>query len=329
LLDVSLTILSVNTRAKELLGDGLHRKNIIPFLCPSETEELRLKEFGASIEAALHGLQSPSFEKTVKLKNASGDRVLNVIVTALNINGEIQIKPTNFERISMFILTLQDCTKSVLDQELLKKERDRTQRFLSTIIPKRLLKKRLKGEHNTAKSVPEACILSVDFSNLEVSREWFSLMERIRRDFDNVLKKYWDLTHINSLGNSYMAVGGLSDGICEKYIRDAVTAGLEMMSLLELLNSETLSSIELTIVVTVVGPVSAGVVELGCPIFQVYGIPFNEIELLRQVAVPWRIVIPKSVYDSIYGQGFSIKEGKMIEGAGAKAKTYLVRKDIF
>jgi hypothetical protein len=223
-------------------------------------------------------------------------------------------------------VTLKDQTKFVLAENVLMNEEDKSRKLLSTVLPARIMQRRLLGERDIFQSAPEISVLRVDFSDFISSREWFIAFERVISDFDNVLKKFLDLTRISAVGNIYMVAGGLFEGMSRNCLKDTIAAGIEMMSRLELFNMETHSAIELSIAVTIGGPIFAGVLELGCPNFELYGVPYDQIEALRKRGLPWTIVIPSSVYELVYSEGFRIKEGDMMECRGVKTKTYLVRR---
>jgi hypothetical protein len=308
LLDNSLAVLSVNQQAVETFGQDIRGRNVTRVLNCGGPGTVSLKEFETALEYALHGLRSPCMERTLEIKTAEETLTFQLVLTALNTSGEIQKKPTVTDRIAILILILKDQTKSLLARHILRDEEEKIQRLLSSVLPARILQRRSAGEQNIFHSVSSACFIYIDFLGFQCTADSVLLHERLMAVFDSILGRYFDLTRIKSVANAYMAAGGLFGETVHACVRDTVAAGLEMLSSLDLFNMETHSSVQISVVVTIGGPVFSGVLELSCPTFEVFGIPFHQIEELRKVSVPRAIVIPSSVYDFIYSDGFGIRE---------------------
>jgi PAS domain-containing protein len=324
LFDTTLTVISVNSRAEEMFGEDLLGKTVGGVLNRNGKVLNTLKDFETTLESTLHGMRSPSIEATVEIETLSGISTCLLNVTALSQKGKIQSKATIADRISLFILVVRDQNMLIFSGNVLRNEEEKVRRLLSTVLPERILERRLSGECNIFHSVSSASLLSLNLIGLNYSKESMHDLDRVMGVFDSILLRYSDLTRVKSAAGSYLVGGGLFGEMGHDCVRDTVAAGLEMLSSLDLFNMETHCAIQVSMVVAIGGPIFCGILELNCPMFEVYGIPYHQIEALCKIAVPRAIIIPRSVYEFIYSDGFKIKEGKMVQLTGASFQTYIV-----
>jgi class 3 adenylate cyclase len=152
-------------------------------------------------------------------------------------------------------------TKRLHDQ--LQAEQDKSDQLLLNILPKAIAERMKKGETNIADSHPDVTVLVADlvgFTKLSAhigADQIVQLLNEIFSAFDLLTEKH-GLEKIKTIGDAYMAAGGLSSSQHD-HAQACAELALEMQTEIERLNHEYNLSVRLRIGIST-GPVVAGVI---------------------------------------------------------------------
>ena len=146
--------------------------------------------------------------------------------------------------------------------------------------------------------------------------------------FDKSAKKYKLITKIKLIGDIYMAAAGLFAD--EKkppsaHAEEILRLGLDCLTELEDVNLKLNANLQLRVGINSGGPLLAGVLGTDKPVFDIIGDPINVAARLQTTDIPGKIQIPKSTYDLVSEEDFTIEErGEVFLKGKGKTMAYLV-----
>lgn len=201
---------------------------------------------------------------------------------------------------------IRDITEKKENQRLLIREKERSDELLLNILPK-LVADDLK---QSGKYVPhdhdKVSVLFTDFigfttlSSHITASELVSELNEVFGEFDEIMNKY-QIEKIKTIGDAYMAAGGLS-GRTEDSVKRTVLAALDMQKFIS--NRKTEKdlvgdpSFEMRVGINT-GPVVAGIVGVKKFQYDIWGDTVNVASRMESSGFAGRVNISPSTYDWI------------------------------
>ncbi|MBL8993729.1 MAG: adenylate/guanylate cyclase domain-containing protein, partial [Spirochaetia bacterium] len=213
----------------------------------------------------------------------------------------------------------------------LESERAKSEKLLLNILPTAIAERLKKGEEPIADRFENVAVLFADIcqftkmsSTLEPEKV-VAMLNEIFSSFDHWCGEY-GLEKIKTIGDAYMAVGGLKHGSVH-HVRDTLRFAQKM--LLVLTEHPELKDRGLAIRVGVhVGPVVAGVIGKNKFIYDLWGDTVNTASRMESSGVDGRVHVSEQVMELGKAHFSFSSRGKIeVKGKG-EMRTYLLEKEI-
>lgn len=255
--------------------------------------------------------------------------LLFVTITVLVLEGGLVFRPATRQiRQTMNALkqSLQD-TQQTADRLAI--EQQKSENLLLNILP-RPIAQRLKQEPRAiADGFPEVTVLFADivgFTQLSTQtspEQLVSLLNSIFSAFDKLAEKH-GLEKIKTIGDAYMAVGGLPEPFAD-HAKAVVMFALDLQETIDKFNWETGHNLSIRIGINS-GPVVAGVIGIKKFIYDLWGDTVNTASRMESHGSPGTIQITESTFQLIRDQ-FQIEPIGLINIKGkGQMMTYRVIK---
>jgi len=232
-----------------------------------------------------------------------------------------------------FILhTFREEDREISYSNLIKEERSKSDKMLSSILPASLVPRVQAGETDISFSVQSASIVFIDiveftpWCSTNSANRVMAVLNCIFREFDSLLSKYSTMTKIKCIGDCYMAAGGVFSEINQpsKHAKESLDFSLDCISTLHRINQEMNENLKIRIGVNSGGPIVGGVLGVGKPTFEILGSTINMAQQMEHHGIPMNVHISRTVYELVYSGKYNIKERGEIEIKNGKVITYLV-----
>lgn len=181
----------------------------------------------------------------------------------------------------------------------LRKSRQRVEDLLHSMLPEEIVRRIQAGETIIADAHGEVSIVFADLVGFtELSRRMsprqiVEILNRLFSSFDAEAERH-GIERIKTIGDAYMAVGGLSSARAS-HAEDAANFALALQGCVSRLSADL--DIPLSIRVGLhVGPVVAGVIGTKRPAFDCWGETVNVASRLETTASPGGVLISESAY---------------------------------
>ncbi len=194
-----------------------------------------------------------------------------------------------------------DKIKQRLDREhtLLQEEQAKSERLLLNVLPEHIAKRLKQGETTIADGLADVTVMFADIVNFTklteemAPEEMVALLNKVFSNFDFLLEKY-GLEKIKTIGDAYMAAGGLARGHGD-YVQAMGEMALEMRSLVTEHPALKLHNLSIHMGIAT-GPVVAGVIGAKRFIYDLWGDTVNIASRLTTEGVPGRIQVDRTTY---------------------------------
>ncbi|MFN3360061.1 MAG: adenylate/guanylate cyclase domain-containing protein [Pseudanabaenaceae cyanobacterium] len=268
------------------------------------------------IEAIETMYQRP--EETLRLQTEFGGRIFDCYARSV-------YSPTGqFYGVCWFF---RDITDRVAAEIALRAEKEKSERLLLNILPFKIAAKLKEGATTIADSHPDVSVLFADivgFSQVAYHKspqEVVSLLNRIFSRFDTLVEKY-DLEKIKTIGDEYMAVGGLALRQ-QDHLRGAAFLALEMLEVIREFPDDQQRPLTLRIGLHT-GPVVAGVIGTKKFAYDLWGETVNLASRMQSQGLPGKIQVTEIVYNRLQGEFHLSYRGEMlIKGHGLMSTYWL------
>ncbi len=190
--------------------------------------------------------------------------------------------------------------KKLHDQLLVEKEK--SEHLLLNILPKPVAERMKKGETNIADSYPDITVLVADlvgFTNLSTHvppEQVVELLNEIFSAFDVLVQKF-GLEKIKTIGDAYMAAGGITVRSA-KHAEHCAELALKMQEEIARLNKQYETCVPLRIGLCT-GPVVAGVIGRNRFAYDLWGETVNLACRMESTGAAGRIQIAESTYERL------------------------------
>jgi PAS domain S-box-containing protein len=199
----------------------------------------------------------------------------------------------------MATLAMEACERKQA-QEALRLEREKAERLLLNILPAPIADRLKQDTSSIADSFEEVTVLFADivgFTELSATitpGELVELLNEIFSRFDRLAEKH-DLEKIKTIGDAYMAVGGLP--VPSKDHAEAVAEmALDMQKEIRRLSAETGQTFNIRVGINT-GPVVAGVIGLKKFIYDLWGDTVNTASRMESHGIAGGIQVTHTTYE--------------------------------
>lgn len=204
--------------------------------------------------------------------------------------------------------------------ERLEIEKDKSERVLYNIVPRRIADRMRQGEENIAEYIPSATVLFTDMLHFTYMAQQLSA-DKVVRMLNSVflcfdrLADAFGLEKIKTVGDSYMVAGGI-DGKGGDHADRCVAFGRAAIREVTKLKEEHEVEIRLRVGVAS-GPVIAGIIGRVRPMFDIWGSTVNLASRMESHGVPDHVQISQSTYELLSdASGFEEREAIEVKGIG-------------
>ena len=220
---------------------------------------------------------------------------------------------------------LRDQEQAYLEQ--LRIEREKSERLLLNVLPKSIADRLKQGETSIADSFPDVTVLFADlgdFTRLATelpAPELVHLLDEIFSKFDWLAELHL-LEKIKTIGDAYMAVGGLPMPRPD-HVEAVAEMALDMQKVVPKLNAGDGKSFELRIGIST-GPVVAGIIGSKKFIYDLWGDTVNIASRMESLGQLGAIQVSESTYERLKDKYTFERRGKIeVKGKG-KMTTYFL-----
>jgi len=220
---------------------------------------------------------------------------------------------------------LRDQEQAYLDQ--LRLEREKSERLLLNVLPKSIADRLKQGESTIADSFPDVTVLFADlgdFTRLATelpAPELVHLLDEIFSKFDWLAELHL-LEKIKTIGDAYMAVGGLPTPRPD-HVEAVAEMALDMQKVVTKLNAGDGKSFELRIGIST-GPVVAGIIGSKKFIYDLWGDTVNIASRMESLGQLGAIQVSEPTYERLKDKYTFECRGKIeVKGKG-KMSTYFL-----
>jgi class 3 adenylate cyclase len=177
------------------------------------------------------------------------------------------------------VYTIRDQTQQTRYQNLINAEIQKSNDLLKSILPSDIAQRVQDGEKNISFSVQSCSVVFLDivgftpWCGLNDSKTVMSTLNLFFSYLDKIISSLPTMERIKLIGDCCVAAGGIfsEPNIPTVHAQEAVTFGLNALELIKRVNKEKKTNLQIRVGIHTGGPIIAGVIGLGKPIFEILG----------------------------------------------------------
>jgi class 3 adenylate cyclase/PAS domain-containing protein len=206
-----------------------------------------------------------------------------------------------------FALVFHDIGEEVGQQKLLEEETEKHKSIISQIFPPQIAEQLLKDRRSLSRTVD---LVAVAFCDIVTFTSWcgretadrvVTALNLMFKKFDDACSRYPTMTKIKCIGDCYMSAAGVFSEA-----QDAPTAAREMLCFcldcideIESVNQTLGHDLKVRIGISYGGPISAGVLGIQKPVFDIFGETVNQAQKMESSGTPMMVHIERNLYDIV------------------------------
>lgn len=213
-----------------------------------------------------------------------------------------------------FALIFRDVGDEKRQQSLVQDETKKHLSIIYQILPTQIAERLLVEQKSISMTVQKVAISFCDIVSFtpwcgsQTPESVVNTLNHMFNLFDEKINQYPTMTKIKCIGDCYMSSAGIfSEGVPPSVFgTEMVCFGLDMVSSILVLNQNLGTSLRVRVGAALGGPISAGVMGIHKPVFDIWGDAVNEANGLESSGVPMNVHINQPLYDVIRKELFEI-----------------------
>ncbi|MDH5265970.1 MAG: adenylate/guanylate cyclase domain-containing protein, partial [Betaproteobacteria bacterium] len=191
-----------------------------------------------------------------------------------------------------------------LQHEEIRVEKERSERLLLNVLPPAIAERLKRGESNIAQGHADVTVMFADIVGFTKMTEELSPVETVKilndvfSMFDEIADKY-GVEKIKTIGDAYMAAGGVDSGAQVHYADAVANMALEMLDRVHEYRQRSGENIELRVGIGT-GPVVAGVIGKKKFIFDMWGDTVNVASRMAADAYTGSVQVDLTTYRRLH-----------------------------
>ena len=241
------------------------------------------------------------------------DFLLSDAVVRLDMQTVAVFFVLNFAAISLMIYALlwyyaseKQKLRALVDlqHEEIRLEKERSERLLLNVLPPAIAERLKRGESNIAQGHADVTVMFADIVGFTKMTEELSPVETVKilndvfSMFDEIADKY-GVEKIKTIGDAYMAAGGVDSGAQVHYADAVANMALEMLDRVHEYRQRSGENIELRVGIGT-GPVVAGVIGKKKFIFDMWGDTVNVASRMAADAYTGSVQVDLTTYRRLH-----------------------------
>lgn len=219
---------------------------------------------------------------------------------------------------STFAVIFRECTSETLQQDLIEKETKKYLQIINQILPKEIADRLLKEQKSISMTVNNVCISFCDIVSFtpwcagQTAESVVSTLNTMFTLFDDRCMRYRSVNKIKTIGDCYMSAAGIfqKGDTQEEAAHQMLLFGLDMVDAIKEVNKRLNTSLRVRVGIAFGGPISAGLMGIRKPAFDVYGQVVNDGQTMESSGTPMMVHINKEMYEIVKDANvqFQVKE---------------------
>ena len=304
-----ISIVSYNKAAKSLLNTS---KSVVGFpLLASLNIEFNVVDFNVSLDVMLNSyiLDDRISSPTYNIFGMQRDRRRYFALTLLPLYDSEQTSNVlgYSHRAPTIALTFRDTTTEMFQQELIEQESSRFMQIINQILPKEIADRLLREEKTISMTVEKVCVSFCDIVSFtpwcasQTADSVVTALNTMFTLFDDRCMKYRSVTKIKTIGDCYMSAAGIFDkgDTLEESAHQMLSFALDLIESIQEVNQRLNTSLRVRVGVALGGPISAGVMGIKKPAFDVYGQVVNDAQNMESSGMPLMVHINNEMYQIV------------------------------
>ena len=304
-----ISIVTYNKAAKSLLNTS---KSAVGFpLLASLNIEFNVVDFNVSLDVMLNSyiIDDRISSPTYNIFGIQRDRRRYFALTLLPLYDSEQTSGVlgYSHRAPTIALTFRDTTTEMFQQELIEQESSRFMQIINQILPKEIADRLLREEKTISMTVEKVCVSFCDIVSFtpwcasQSAESVVTALNTMFTLFDDRCMKYRSVTKIKTIGDCYMSAAGIFDkgDTLEESAHQMLSFALDLIESIQEVNQRLNTSLRVRVGVALGGPISAGVMGIKKPAFDVYGQVINDAQNMESSGMPLMVHINNEMYQVV------------------------------